>query len=611
MDTDEPQSSETQPPPKQLRVGDLLVDLERCQVRRGTEPLDLPDRSFRLLETLIRHAPEQVGKDELIAEVWDDAVVSDETLAQRVRLLRQSLGDDSQKPTYIASVRGRGYRLVAPVSDVAATQSVGGAGIRVIAAVAALVGIALVWQLLSTPPPESSSGRAGVIAVLPFADMSADQNHQFFADGMHEELLSRLAMIDELSVISRTSVERFRGSNAGLPEIAEQLGADAIIEGSVRVDDERLRVTVQLIDAVSDDHIWASNFDRELSVQDIFGLQTDVASQIAAALELEYVQSVDDGVRLPTDSIEAYNAYLLGRFHMFKQTRSNLEQAVTYLERATELDPQFALAFASLGWAYSFHATEYGTRLPAEMYPKAKEAALRAITLDGSLADARTLYADILTWYDWDFAAAEREYLKTIELDPLNVLGYALFLSTQERHAEAIAVIERRIAAQPDDPYVCINAGWRYFNAGENEKAIVAGRAAPDHPDSTPLIGWSRLAQGNTDAAIAVFEGAMDTGGRTARNAANLAVAYYRAGRTAEADALLAELEEFASDNYVSADMMAGVYFAAGNPDRGFELLEESYQRRNRGMIFLKVSETLREYRDDPRYLSLIERVGL
>ncbi len=598
--------------PACLRVDDLLVDFKRHSVKRGSEALSLTDRSFRLLEALIVHAPERVDKDQLIAEVWDDAVVSDDTLAQRVSLLRKSLGDDSQKPRYITAVRGRGYRLI-PQPQVVATASAKRPPVAKWLAVAALtlVGIFLLWRPANDSDPADNVRQASSLAVLPFIDMSATQDHQFFADGMHEQLLSRLAQIDELAVISRTSVEPFRDSDLGLPEIATRLGADAVIEGSVRVDDDRLRVTVQLIDGASDEHIWAANYDRQLSVQDIFAVQEEVANQIADALRLNYVEEEDDGVVLPTQDLEAYNLYLLGRYHTFRQTRADLENAVDYLEEAIAIDPEFAEAYATLGWAYSFLGAGYGARLPGEVYPKAREAALRAMALDANLADARTLYADILTWYDWDFVAAEREYLKTLEIDPLNNLGYALFLSTQERHEEAINEVERRLAAAPNDPYVRINAGWRYLHAGVFDKAIAAAIAAPDHSDSKPLLGWSHLAQGNSGQAIEVFEAAVEAQGRTAGNVANLAAAYYRGGRRADADVLLVELEDYAKENYLPPDFLAEVYFSADDADRGFALLNQALEERSRGMIFLKVNEVLRDYRDDPRYLELLEQVGL
>ena len=253
MQDSESQEVKLQDRQPRMRVDDLLVDVERRTVKRGSEMLELTDRSFSLLEVLIRHAPERVDKDQLIAEVWDDTGVSDDTLAQRVRLLRQSLGDDGQNPRYVASVRGRGYRLIPPPRKVGSGASKRLPRVMWLAVViVTLIGFSFIWRSTNGPDLVENDRAVNVLAVLPFVDMSADRDHQFFADGMHEQLLSRLALIDELAIISRTSVEPYRNSEERLPEIAEQLGADAVIEGSVRVDDDRLRVTVQLIDGVRD-----------------------------------------------------------------------------------------------------------------------------------------------------------------------------------------------------------------------------------------------------------------------------------------------------------------------------------------------------------------------
>ncbi|MCH8060386.1 MAG: winged helix-turn-helix domain-containing protein [Proteobacteria bacterium] len=382
-----------------LRVGDLDFDRRRQTVRRHGVLLDIPDLSFRLFEALIDHAPDRVGKDELIREVWGDVVVGDETLAQRVRLLRQALGDGSQAPRYIASVRGRGYRLICSVAPADADESRAASRSFWPIGVATIVLAAGAWWFAGQDSElDVPAIRAGALAVLPFQDMSAAGDHQFFADGMHEELLSRLAMINNLAVISRTSVEKYRGSSASLPEIATELGAGTIIEGSVRVEEDRLRITVQLIDAETDEHIWTESYDRELSLHNIFAIQQEVAEKVARALEVEYASTDLSLIELPTNDLEAYNLYLLGRYHTFKQTPDDLERAIVYLQNATMLDNQFAGAYATLGWAYSFLGTGYGHQLPDDVYPKAKEAALRAIALDSELADARSLYADILTW---------------------------------------------------------------------------------------------------------------------------------------------------------------------------------------------------------------------
>jgi TolB-like protein len=197
---------------------------------------------------------------------------------------------------------------------------------------------------------------------------------------MQEELLARLAQVDNLDVVSRTTVEKYRSTEFALTEIADEIGADAVIEGSVRIAEDRVRITVQLIDAATDRHVWAENFDRELTVANIFSIQEEVADKIADAMQLEYQSAASiDTVQLPTSSLEAYDAFLLGRYHTFQQTPRDLELAVNHLQHAVAIDPEFAVAYTSLGWAYSFLGTQYGSRAPDEVYPKAKEAALRAL----------------------------------------------------------------------------------------------------------------------------------------------------------------------------------------------------------------------------------------
>ncbi len=274
------------------------------------------------------------------------------------------------------------------------------------------------------------------------------------------------------------------------------------------------------------------------------------------------------------------------------------------------MDPDFAEAFAALGWTYSFLGTSYGNLPPREVYPKAKEAALKALALDSDLSDARTLYADILTWYDWDFDAAEREYRKTLELDPLNVLGYALFLSSQERHREAIELIERRLRANPDDAYVRINAAWRYLSARQYERAIEEAERAGNHPDARTVLGFAWLSIGDNRRAIRVLKSDLEDQGRLPPQLSNLAVAYYSSGHQTEAQELLAELEAISVTEFFSPALLSAVYFAAGDVDSGFDSLRHAVEARVREVIFLRVDHMLDGRRDDPRYLDLIRSVG-
>ena len=348
-----------------------------------------------------------------------------------------------------------------------------------------------------------------------------------------------------------------------------------------------------------------------MSVENIFNIQEEVAEKIAQALQLEY-QAADttQGVILPTTSLDAYDAFLLGRYHAFQQTPRDLKLAVDYLSNAVSIDPEFAQAYASLGWAYSFLGTNYGNLAPREAYPKAREAATRALAIDGDLADARSLYADILTWYDWDFEAAEGEYKKALQLDPLNVLGYALFLSTQQRHGQAIKLIEARLESDPNDAYVWVNAAWRFLNAGQVERAIDAAIRAEGHPDASSALGYSLIAAREFSRAVEAFKSDIDRQGRNPWQLSNLAVGYFMADRPNEGRALLEELEKTTETAYVSPGLLATVYFAAGDADTGFELLQIAVSERAREAIFIQVNQVLQQYRTDPRYAALVRSIG-
>jgi tetratricopeptide (TPR) repeat protein len=372
-----------------------------------------------------------------------------------------------------------------------------------------------------------------------------------------------------------------------------------------------VRITVQLIDGETDRHLWAESFERELSMQSIFLIQAEVADQIAKALRLEN-RALPPAIRseMPTTSLEAYDAFLLGRYHTFRQTPEDLALAVNLLKAAILLDPEFTDAYTALGWAYSFLGTTYGQQLPADVYPKARQAALTALSLDSQLANARGLYADILTWYDWDFVAAEREYRKTAELDPLNVLGYALFLTIQQRHDEAISMIETRLRASPGDPYVHVNAAWRYYSARHYDRAIQEATLASSHADARSVLGFAYLEMGNVQVAIELFE--LDARERRSSPQAlsNLAYAYFRTGQFPEGEAALVSLLSLAESEFVSPATIAPVYFAANRADEGFALLQQAVAIRAREMIFMQVDHTFDDYRKDPRYLELIRMVG-
>lgn len=591
-------------------LADLEINLETGTVSRDGGVIDLPDLSWRLLRELVNAAPHLVGKDQLIERVWEGVVVSDETLAQRVKLLRQALADGKGKDRYIVSVRNRGYRIAPEPQPVGTTLAMTGSHARWWVWPLAVALLLIFTWLNVDDDQQPPSARNPSVAVLPFEDLSNEAGNAYFVDGLHEELLGKLTRIGQMDVVSRTSVLPYRNTGLTAPEIATRLGADILIEGSVRRSGGLLRLSVQVIDGESDRHLWAESFERRLTVENIFAIQVEVAEAVAQAVKLSL--SGDQRSRLvslPTDSIEAYDLYLLGRYSVFQLTRDSIANGIEWLSRAVELDPGFAEAWATLGWAFSFQGTDYGDAQPRIAYEKAREAALRALALDPGLSDAHSLYADILTWYDWDWAAAEREYLATLELDPYNVLGYSLFLSTQGRHDEAVGLIEKLLQRFPGNDYYHLNAAWRYLNARDYASAIGQARLSAGHPDSGLVLGWALMSSGEIGQALEIFQREFDADPDDPSQISDLAIARLRNGEESKAKQLLDQLLMLSKQRHVSPVTLAAVYFEMGESGRAFELLNEALEYRSRGLIFLQVDHVYDAYRDDPRYEEIRARL--
>ena len=596
--------------PRLCSVGDLRVDLEAGIVSRDGQELALPELSLRLLLALLKQAPNRVSKDDLIAEVWQGGVVSDETLTQRVRLLRQALGDSLKQPRYIASVRSFGYRLVAPVvadSDIPLPRAVTPTS-RIRWLVAAVLLLCLVAGLAySRWTPEPSATQLHSLAVLPLSNLGADDEHDYLVDGIHHELISRLSRIGGLSVISRTSVLPFAGSDLKISEIAQQLDVEHVVEGNVQFNGDQLRVNLQLVDGSNNRSEWSQTFERDFSMEELFEIQSTVAENIALALQLE-LSGADRQqlVRLPTIDLANYDRYLLGRHHVYQLTQSDLAIAVDLLEQVVAVDPQYAEAWSTLGRAYGFQASGYADTPPSEAYPKALQAAQRALQLDSQLADAHSIHADVLAWFAWDWASAEDEYQKTLALDPANSAGYALFNSVLLRHERATALMESLTSRYPSNGFFRINAAWRYFSARQYQRALAEAALSQGQSDALAVRGWALLELGRSAEAIAVFEQDLVIRPNTPATQSNLAVALVRAGQVEAAMPLLEQLRDTAELRYVPATAIAAVYFAMKDADQGFQWLQRAKVERDRGIIFLQVDHAYDGYRDDQRYKQLI-----
>ena len=446
------------------------------------------------------------------------------------------------------------------------------------------------------------------IAVLPFADMSAGKDQEYFADGLSEELLNLLAKLPELRVIGRTSSFQFKGKNEDLRAIGEKLNVAHILEGSVRKSGEKLRITAQLIRAADGSHLWSASYDRTLD--DIFAVQDDIAGEVVKALKLTLLGPSSVTRSRPVDP-EAYNLALQGRFFLDRRGKEDLERAVEYFQRSRERDPEYAPAWAGLSDAYARQA-DSGQLPTADGYRRAREAAEKALALDPQLADAHVAMGRIHNSYDWDWAAADASFRRALELEPGHVLAlrYAGLLAyTLGRWNEALDLVNKAIERDPLRPNAYNNLGYVLLAVGRDADAEAAFRKVmeldPGGASRHHAIGLALLLQGKTDAALGEMQQETDEGWRLS----GLPLVFHALGRRTESDAALAALTgKYARD---SAYQIAEVHAFRGEVDLAFEWLERAYAQRDGGVSEIKASRPMRGLVGDPRYKAFLKKLKL
>jgi len=465
-----------------------------------------------------------------------------------------------------------------------------------------------------TPATKSATAPAIVapneksIAVLPFADMSAGKDHEYFADGLAEELLNLLAQLPELRVIGRTSSFQFKGRNEDLRVIGEKLNVAHILEGSVRKSGDKLRISAQLIRAADGSHLWSKTYDRTLD--DIFVVQDDIAGEVVKALELTLLGTTSVTHARPVNP-EAYNLALQGRFFLERRGKEDIERSVAYFQQSRERDPGYAPAWAGLSQAYARQAGS-GYLPAAEGFRRAREAAEKALTLDPQLADAYIAMGWIQHVHDWDWEAADTSFRKALALEPGNALAlrYAGRLAyTFGRWNEAIDVLNKAIERDPLRPNAYNNLGFVLLAVGRYAEAEAAFRKTleldPNGASRHHPIGLALLLQGKNDAALREMQHETDEGWRLS----GLPLVFHALGRRSESDAALANLKgRYAGD---SAYQIADVYAFRGEVDLAFEWLERAYAQRDGGLAEIKCNPLLRGLAGDPRYKALLRKLKL
>ena len=620
-----------------LKVGDCLVDPGVDEVSRDGTTIKLEPRAMRLLMHLAHRAGEVVSVPELLDTVWGDVVVTQDSVYTAIAALRRALGDDSRDPRYIANVPRRGYRLVAPVSPVGAPGSEiahdeGSAAPGVaqpspadasppnrrgwlLVAAAVVAAAALAYLVIADPwaakparnsavPADRAAGDLS-IAVLPFANLSADREQEYFADGISEELLSLLTKFPQLRVISRSSAFSFKGQNLAVAEIARRLNVGLVLEGSVRQAGTEVRITAQLIDARADRQLWSETYERPLV--NIFALQDEIAAAVVSQLKL---QLLGPTATTKAPDPQAYAAALQARQVALQRTAAGYQRAIALFQQALGTDPGYAAAWVGLARVYVNQAND-GLRPIEESYRLARQAVDRALALDPEYAPAHAMLGRLAMTHDGDLATAAQHYEHALALEPANtdiVRSAAILAASLGRLDTSVALGQFVVARDPVNPTGHLNLGYDYFNAGRLDDAIASLRTAltlsPDHAAAEYGIAVALLMKGEPAAALAAMQRESSAYWRSV----GLPMVFHALGRKAESDAALAKLIKEHRDD--AAYNVAYVLAFRGETNRAFEWLDRAAANRDPGLDDIAVDPLFAGLHEDPRWLRYLRRLG-
>jgi TolB-like protein/Tfp pilus assembly protein PilF len=560
-----------------IRFGVFEADIEAGELRRSGVKVRLQEQPFQVLAALLERPGQVITRAELQKKIWiaDTFVNFDCGLNKAVNRLRHALGDSADTPKFIETLPRRGYRFAAPVE-----------------------------QGISS------------LAVLPLDNLSGDPKQEYWADGMTDELITHLAKIRDLRVISRTSAMRFKNTTLPLGEIARQLGVGALIRGSVVVSDRKVRIRAQLINPFTDDHLWVDSYERELG--DVMTLQRQIAYAIACQIRSRLTPEEEAGFAgVRSVNAEAYEAYLKGRFFWNKRTKADLERSFAYFRQAIAADAAYAAPYAGLADCYIL-MNVFGLSSPHVVCPKAREAAEKALELDEGLPEAHNSLAAVRHLYYWDWPGSEQEFRRALELDRNCAVAhhwYAVLLSLLQRHEEAIAQV---LAARDLDPLsLVVNAfvGFIYMKAGRHDRAIEACRQAieldPNNPFGHWLLARGLDAGGKLDEALGQSHEAAKQSGNSLPYVSHLGYAYARVGDRLAACNVLEQLTERSMTEYVSPFDFALIYSALDEKELAIEWLKKAFQERNSRLVAEFRGPVFGGLQFDTTFQDLTRRFGL
>jgi TolB-like protein/DNA-binding winged helix-turn-helix (wHTH) protein len=633
---------------RRVRFGAFEADFSTCELFKRGIRIKIQDQPFQILATLLERPGELVLREELRKKLWeaDTFVDFDAGLNAAVRRLRDALNDSRNEPRYIETVHRHGYRFLAPVEIVhqplipnlletvhgkehsaspavqikpTAKASDEGAleprvsawkwKVVVAAGVVVIVGAtAIVWRLGVFTRHRADGIRS--IAVLPLQNLSGDSSQDYFAEGMTDALITELGRLRPLRVISRTSVMQYKSSKKSLPEIAQELNVEAVVEGSVVRSGNRVRIDAQLIQASPERHLWANAYERDLA--DIVSLQDDVTRAIADEVQIKLTRQEQALLsRVRPVNPHAFNAYLLGQFFLDRAGKDNLEKALGYYGEAIQLDPNYARAWAGLADANRFLGG--GGYAPAEeAAQKSRLAVERALELDPDLAEAHAAKGSIQMYVDWDWAAADASFARSLSLEPGNLSalrGAASLAKALGRFDQALQLARRAVERDPLNPRSYRLLGHIALSAGRLEEALAASKKAaelnPEGPITRIEIGSVYLAQSRPQEALAEMEQEKGPDWRSF----GLALAYHALGRKKESEAALTKL--IGKYGSTAAFQVAEVYGFRGEAGQAFEWLERAHAQRDGALIGIKGNPFLKSVEHDPRYGAFLQKMRL
>ena len=653
-------------PSRVLHFGAFDANLQSGELRKNGLRIRLPDQSFQILTMLASRPGEVVTREQLRLALWPNGTFGDfdHSLNTAIGRLRDALGDSADSPRFVETLARRGYRFVASVETITSGTSLSGRGwtngtgesahpdegtlnesslppaavgvVRkptrrwqwiVVAAIggplAALFALnvgGLRELLLEAVRARRAVPAAKIesIAVLPFENLSGDPAQEYFSDGMTEELVTNLGKISALRVISRTSVMRYKQTKKPIPELARELNADAIVEGTVQRSGNHVRVTANLLYGPTDRHLWAETYERDFD--DILALEDDVASAIAKQIE-NRLGGPQPRLTAKTQAVspEAYEIYLKANSYM---DQFDLQKSIDYYNQAIKLDPNYAPAYAHMASPYFFLGF-FSAIPPNQAWGKVKQLGMLAVEKDDRLPEGHGALALAKMHYDWDFAGAEREFKRALELNPSDAdirHEYAHYLMAMGRMAESASESKLAVDLDPIGDVLADCLCWHSFAARQYDDSIQLARnvltRAPDDTWELAILGWDYEQKGLHEQAVAEFKKAVEL---TNKNSpifspfylAGLAHAYAMAGRRVDAEQVLKGLLDGAKHSYVSPFDIAVIYAALGDKDAAFAWLNKAVAERSTFLVYSKWDPRLDPLRSDPRFQVLLRRIGL